>query len=151
MVCFVNPSLTRGVLLSQVRPYLMADGGNVALENIADSVVYLRLQGACGSCPSSTTTMTLGIKRRLMEAFPEVYDATSTALEATPANIDSVLSEIRPYLVGTGGGGLELVKLDGYVAQIHISGPAARVSTVRTAVTQKLRERIPTIAAVQIV
>lgn len=48
----------------------MADGGNVALENIADSVVYLRLQGACGSCPSSTTTMTLGIKRRLMEAFP---------------------------------------------------------------------------------
>lgn len=33
-------------------------------------VVYLRLQGACGSCPSSLTTMTMGIKRRLMEKIP---------------------------------------------------------------------------------
>lgn len=27
-------------------------------------------QGACGSCPSSMTTMTMGIKRRLMEKIP---------------------------------------------------------------------------------
>lgn len=33
-------------------------------------VVYLRLAGACGSCPSSLTTMTMGIKRRLMERIP---------------------------------------------------------------------------------
>ena len=33
-------------------------------------VVYLRLQGACGSCPSSLTTMTMGIKRRLQERIP---------------------------------------------------------------------------------
>ncbi len=32
--------------------------------------VYLRLAGACGSCPSSLTTMTMGIKRRLMERIP---------------------------------------------------------------------------------
>jgi hypothetical protein len=29
-----------------------------------------RLAGACGSCPSSLTTMTMGIKRRLMERIP---------------------------------------------------------------------------------
>lgn len=28
------------------------------------------LQGACGSCPSALTTMTMGIKRRLMEKIP---------------------------------------------------------------------------------
>jgi Fe-S cluster biogenesis protein NfuA len=58
------------IVLDEVRPYLMADGGNVELADIDGPVVYLRLQGACGSCPSSMTTMTMGIKRRLMEKIP---------------------------------------------------------------------------------
>ena len=57
-------------LAPQIRPYLMADGGNVEFVEIDGPVVYLRLQGACGSCPSSLTTMTMGIKRRLMEKIP---------------------------------------------------------------------------------
>lgn len=56
--------------LPQVRPYLMSDGGNVEFVEIDGLVVRLRLQGACGSCPSSLTTMTMGIKRRLMEKIP---------------------------------------------------------------------------------
>lgn len=48
----------------------MADGGNVEFMEIDGLVVKLKLKGACGSCPSSTTTMTMGIKRRLMEAIP---------------------------------------------------------------------------------
>ena len=54
----------------QIRPYLISDGGNVELSEIDGPVVYLKLQGACGSCPSSTTTMTMGIRRRLMEKIP---------------------------------------------------------------------------------
>lgn len=57
-------------LFSQVRPYLMADGGDVEFVEIDGLVVKLRLTGACGSCPSSLTTMTMGIKRRLMEKIP---------------------------------------------------------------------------------
>lgn len=63
----------------QVRPYLMADGGNVEFVEIDGLVVRLRLAGACGSCPSSLTTMTMGIKRRLMERIP-VRCALSCAL-----------------------------------------------------------------------
>ncbi len=48
----------------------MSDGGNVEFVEIDGPVVYLRLKGACGSCPSSLTTMTMGIKRRLMEKIP---------------------------------------------------------------------------------
>lgn len=48
----------------------MADGGNVEFVEIDGLVVKLKLQGACGSCPSSLTTMTMGIKRRLMEKIP---------------------------------------------------------------------------------
>ena len=56
--------------MAQIRPYLMADGGNVEFMEIDGPVVYLKLKGACGSCPSSLTTMTMGIKRRLMEKIP---------------------------------------------------------------------------------
>ena len=61
-----------------------------------------------------------------------------------------VLDEIRPYLSGTGGGSLELLHIDGYAVKIRITGPAAGVMTVRVAVTQKLREKIPSILAVQL-
>jgi Fe-S cluster biogenesis protein NfuA len=48
----------------------MADGGNVEFVEIDGLTVRLKLAGACGSCPSSLTTMTMGIKRRLMEKIP---------------------------------------------------------------------------------
>ena len=51
---------------------------------------------------------------------------------------------------GTGGGGLELVEISGPIVKVRITGPAASVMTVRVAVTQKLREKFPAIAAVQL-
>jgi Fe-S cluster biogenesis protein NfuA len=59
-------------VLDKVRPYLIADGGDVALHEIDGNVVRLKLQGACGSCPSSVTTMKMGIQRRLMENIPDI-------------------------------------------------------------------------------
>lgn len=59
-------------VLDELRPYLMADGGNVELVEIEGPIVKLRLQGACGSCPSSTMTLKMGIERRLREYIPEI-------------------------------------------------------------------------------
>jgi Fe-S cluster biogenesis protein NfuA len=56
-------------VLDELRPYLMADGGNVELVDIEGPIVKLRLQGACGSCPSSAMTLRMGIERRLRESF----------------------------------------------------------------------------------
>jgi Fe-S cluster biogenesis protein NfuA len=61
-------------VLDELRPYLMADGGNVELVEIDGPVVRLRLQGACGSCPSSTMTLKMGIERRLREMIPEIAE-----------------------------------------------------------------------------
>ena len=61
-------------VLDEMRPYLMADGGNVELVDIDNSIVKLRLQGACGSCPSSTMTLRMGIERRLREMIPEIAE-----------------------------------------------------------------------------
>lgn len=143
-------------VLDEIRPYLISDGGNVELHEIDGPVVYLKLQGACGSCPSSTTTMTMGIKRRLMEKIPEIAEVEqltddNIGLELNHLNVETTLDEIRPYLVGAAGGGLELVDINGPVVKVRITGPAAKVMTVRVAVTQKLREKIPSIAAVQLV
>lgn len=142
-------------VLDEIRPYLIADGGNVALHEIDGNVVRLKLQGACGSCPSSVMTMKMGIERRLMEKIPEIVAVESvadeeTGLELNEENIEKVLEEIRPYLVGAAGGSLELVAIDEPIVKVRITGPAAGVMTVRVAVTQKLREKIPAIAAVQL-
>uniref|UniRef100_UPI001F2E3173 NifU family protein n=1 Tax=Leptodesmis sichuanensis TaxID=2906798 RepID=UPI001F2E3173 len=61
-------------VLDEMRPYLMADGGNVELVEIDGPIVKLRLQGACGSCPSSTMTLRMGIERRLREFIPEIAE-----------------------------------------------------------------------------
>jgi len=61
-------------VLDALRPYLMADGGNVELVELDGPVVKLRLQGACGSCPSSTMTLRMGIERRLREFIPEITE-----------------------------------------------------------------------------
>jgi len=59
-------------VLDELRPYLMSDGGNVELVEIEGPVVRLRLQGACGSCPSSAMTLRMGIERKLKEEIPEI-------------------------------------------------------------------------------
>jgi Fe-S cluster biogenesis protein NfuA len=56
------------LVLNEIRPYLIADGGNVAVAEIDVNKysVSLILEGACGSCPSSTTTMKMGIERGII-------------------------------------------------------------------------------------
>ena len=61
-------------VLDELRPFLMSDGGNVELVDIDGPIVKLRLQGACGSCPSSTMTLKMGIERRLREQIPEIAE-----------------------------------------------------------------------------
>lgn len=61
-------------VLDEMRPYLMADGGNVELVELDGPIVKLRLQGACGSCPSSAMTLRMGIERRLREMIPEIAE-----------------------------------------------------------------------------
>jgi lysyl-tRNA synthetase class 2 len=45
------------LVLDDMRPYLIQDGGNVAITEIDGPVVRLELQGACGTCPSSTVSI----------------------------------------------------------------------------------------------
>ena len=59
--------------LSQLRPYLEADNGNVTfIEVTEDMIVHLRLEGACSSCSMSMMTLKAGIEQSLLKAIPEL-------------------------------------------------------------------------------
>jgi Fe-S cluster biogenesis protein NfuA len=64
-------------VLEQVRPALLADGGDVQLIDVNDGVVTLKLTGACSGCPMSTITLRDGIERVLKEQVPEVKEVVA--------------------------------------------------------------------------
>lgn len=58
-------------VLTDVAPFLQADGGDIELLGIENGIVAVRLVGACGTCPSSIATLQGGVERRLKEHFPD--------------------------------------------------------------------------------
>lgn len=59
-------------VLSGIRPFLNADGGDVELVSIENDTVRLRLLGACSSCSMSQMTMKAGIEEGIKKAIPEI-------------------------------------------------------------------------------
>ncbi len=55
-----------------VRPAIAQDGGDIVFRGIEDGVVLVKLIGACGTCPSSTATLAMGVERMLLEEMPEL-------------------------------------------------------------------------------
>ncbi len=65
-------------VLDTLRPYLQADGGDVELVDVTDDgIVKLHLVGACGTCPSSTITLKMGIEEQLKQHIPAVKEVIS--------------------------------------------------------------------------
>ena len=59
--------------LNNIRPYLIADGGNVdVLEITPDFTVKLEFTGSCGSCPMSSMTFKAGIEEAILKNVPEI-------------------------------------------------------------------------------
>ena len=60
------------LLDTRVRPAVARDGGDITYHGFRDGIVYLRMQGACSGCPSSTATLKYGIQNLLKHYIPEV-------------------------------------------------------------------------------
>jgi len=115
-------------VLDDVRPYLLSDGGNISVVSVdaRSAAVVLRLEGACGSCASSTTTMKMGVERVLREAFPGLGDVSAVSeAPATPfgvAAVEAALDNVRGALNGLGGSVSCLTAANGEVVLLY-SGP----------------------------
>ena len=59
-------------VLSELLPYIEADGGWLEYVETEEGWVKVRLGGACATCAMSTMTLKQGIERKLMEEIPDV-------------------------------------------------------------------------------
>ncbi|KAL3918339.1 MAG: hypothetical protein SGILL_004289 [Bacillariaceae sp.] len=106
-------------VLEEIRPYLISDGGNVSVERVDEATrsVYLKLEGACGSCPSSTVTMQMGIERVLKENFAnlgevlQVEDEEDKPTELTYQVVEDEVNRIKPAIIAMGGL-VEIISVD---------------------------------------
>lgn len=59
-------------VLAKVRVGLKSEGGDIELVDVKDGTVYVKLKGACGSCPMSSLTMKGLVEKSIMKEIPEV-------------------------------------------------------------------------------
>ena len=59
-------------VLEHIRAGLRRDGGDIELVEIKDSVVYVKLKGACGTCPMSTITLKNFVEANIKREIPEI-------------------------------------------------------------------------------
>lgn len=59
-------------VLDKVRVGLKSEGGDIELIDIKDNVVYVKLKGACGTCPMSTLTMKNWVETSIKKEIPEI-------------------------------------------------------------------------------
>ncbi|MEK6693328.1 MAG: NifU family protein [Nitrospirota bacterium] len=64
-------------VIEMIRPSLQADGGDIELVDVVDNIAQVKLQGACGVCPSSIYTLKLGVERILTERIPEIKEVVA--------------------------------------------------------------------------
>ncbi|EPS68303.1 hypothetical protein M569_06470, partial [Genlisea aurea] len=131
-------------VLDDVRPYLIADGGNVEVASVENGVVSLKLQGSCGSCPSSTTTMKMGIERALKEKFGEALkdvrqihqisddQTTTTTIEAVDSHLDILRPAIKNY-----GGSVRVVSVEEGNCSVNYNGPDSIGIGIKAAIKEK--------------
>lgn len=58
--------------LEKVRGGLRSEGGDIELIDVRDTIVYVKLKGACGTCPMSMLTMKNLVEKSVRQEIPEI-------------------------------------------------------------------------------
>ena len=58
--------------LYEIRPYLIADGGNITLVDVVDDVVKVQLEGACSGCNVNQLTLKNGVEATIKKYVPQI-------------------------------------------------------------------------------
>ena len=64
----------RDLIDTRVRPAVANDGGDIVYRGFDKGTVFLKMQGACAGCPSSSATLKNGIEQLLKHYVPEVTE-----------------------------------------------------------------------------
>ena len=61
--------------LEKIRPYLVADGGDISVVDITENMVLeVELKGACHGCPFSMQTLKAGVEMAVRKEVPEIKE-----------------------------------------------------------------------------
>jgi Fe-S cluster biogenesis protein NfuA len=69
--------LIRQVINEQILPYLQGDGGGLEIKALIDGQLMIRYEGACGTCPASTTGTLMAIENLIKEQVDPEIDVIS--------------------------------------------------------------------------
>ncbi len=58
--------------LSEIRPYLLTDGGDISLVSIEEDVVQVRFHGACTGCSVNQMTLKNGVEATIRKYAPQI-------------------------------------------------------------------------------
>lgn len=76
-----NIELKIRALIDKIRPFLIADGGNLEFIKFEDGIVYVQMMGACENCPMLDFTLKDGIEDLIINEIPEVKEVKNISLE----------------------------------------------------------------------
>ena len=82
-----NGRAIRQLLDERINPQVAAHGGHIALVDVADDTVYLRLEGGCQGCGMADVTLKQGVAneiRALVPAITKILDVTDHAGGTNP-------------------------------------------------------------------
>jgi len=58
--------------LSEIRPYLLTDGGDISFVSLDDDVVNIKFHGACIGCTVNQMTLRNGVEATVKKYAPQI-------------------------------------------------------------------------------
>lgn len=60
--------------LDEIRPYLLADGGDISLVDVENDIAIVKLHGACKGCNINHLTLKNGVEAIIKRHAPQILE-----------------------------------------------------------------------------
>lgn len=65
--------------LEEIRPFLRSDGGDISLVSVDETLVRVRLEGACVGCNVNQMTLKAGVETTIKKYVPQIETVENIA------------------------------------------------------------------------
>ena len=78
--------------LTEIRPFLNSDGGDIELVSVEDNIVKVRLTGACIACSVNQMTLKSGVEMTIKKYVTEIVSVINVSDYETSTEADQITS-----------------------------------------------------------
>ncbi len=76
--------------LTEIRPFLNQDGGDIELLSVEDDIVKVRLTGACVACSVNQMTLKSGVEMTIKKYVPEIAQVINVSPLETSTDAEMI-------------------------------------------------------------